>query len=107
MTSLNLIVLYCKDLEKSINFYAMLGLTFIKEQHGNGIVHYSCDVNGIILELYPKFPKENYSKLRLGFTIKNSDLTHPELINHKKESSQNNKVCLTDPDGHKIDVSFE
>ncbi len=36
MLGINLIVLSCSDIEKSKNFYAHLGLSFTKEQHGNG-----------------------------------------------------------------------
>lgn len=69
--ALSLIVLRAINIEVSLAFYQALGVTFIQEQHGSGPVHYSCDLGGVILELYPAKPssssKVNTDKTMLGF----------------------------------------
>lgn len=44
--ALNLLVLRTDDLEKSLDFYAALGLTFEKHKHGTGPSHYACESGG-------------------------------------------------------------
>ena len=71
--ALSLIVLRAINIEVSLAFYQALGITFVQEQHGSGPVHYSCDLGGVILELYPAKPssssKVNTDKTMLGFTV--------------------------------------
>ena len=52
-TRLRTLVLRCQDIDRTQIFYSALGLQFEFEQHGNGPGHYSCDLGGIVLELYP------------------------------------------------------
>jgi len=46
MTSTNILVLRCLDLDTSRRFYEALGLTFTEEQHGKGSIHYACEFGG-------------------------------------------------------------
>lgn len=48
-----LVVLQCRDIEKSKEFYKCLGLTFTKEKHGKGREHYASEKDGLVFELYP------------------------------------------------------
>ena len=50
---LDYIVVRCADIERSREFYNALGLALVREQHGNGTVHYASDLGGAVLELYP------------------------------------------------------
>ena len=34
--------------------FECLGLTFVREQHGEGPEHYACEKDGRVLEIYPK-----------------------------------------------------
>jgi hypothetical protein len=47
-------VLRVDDIEKMRAFLEALGLTFVREKHGSGPEHYSCERNGRVLEIYPK-----------------------------------------------------
>ena len=49
----SLIVLYTADLEAARAFYAGLGLSLAREQHGHGPVHYSALLGPTMLQLYP------------------------------------------------------
>ncbi|MBV9850371.1 MAG: VOC family protein [Armatimonadetes bacterium] len=55
MTSptLGLVVLRAADVDRMLAFYHALGLEFVQERHGNGPIHYSCDLGGTIIEIYP------------------------------------------------------
>ena len=54
MTGLRLVVLYVSDLQASLSFYRSCGLALVPERHGSGPRHYSADLGGVVLELYPR-----------------------------------------------------
>ena len=58
------IVFYAHDMTATRQFYETVGLAFAEEQHGGGPVHYACDLQGMVLEIYP---------LRAGVTAKPCD----------------------------------
>ena len=102
MTSINLIVLNCKNLEESIAFYEALGLKFQEEQHGKSPVHYSCQLEKVLLELYPTQEEVNRNT-KLGFRVDNIDeiLTKlPKYVyNQKRDTQYGPMAILKDPDG--------
>jgi hypothetical protein len=53
VSELSLLVLRAKEPEKLVSFYGNLGLLFVREQHDFGPAHHSCQVGGLILEIYP------------------------------------------------------
>ncbi|RZG78960.1 bleomycin resistance protein [Acinetobacter sp. WCHAc060033] len=70
---INLIVLKVKNIERTRQFYSQFGLVFKSEQHGNGPEHYSCNLNGLIFEIYPALDDlSNLTQnIRLGFCVEN------------------------------------
>jgi lactoylglutathione lyase len=69
--SLRLIVLKTRDLDKLKAFYEALGITFAKEQHGKGPMHYAGQLGTTVLELYP-LPHDITvadTTTRLGFCV--------------------------------------
>lgn len=46
-------VIRTRRLEEAVEFFTALGLTFVREQHGAGPVHYATEANGQVFELYP------------------------------------------------------
>ena len=103
---LNLLVLRCKEIEVTKRFYKKLGVEFIKEQHGKGPVHYSCDVGGVLLELYPlKKGELSLEQSRLGFAV---DRKYMEAMQNKMLSSYEfdgiEVMVVQDPDGRKIEL---
>jgi catechol 2,3-dioxygenase-like lactoylglutathione lyase family enzyme len=96
------VVLRCADLERSRRFYEVLGLPLVLEQHGSGSQHYSAEIGGVVLELYP-FSGQPTSGLRLGLVV--SDLAG--LIESLKAmgmlvSRTDASATVLDPDGHQI-----
>ena len=106
---LNLLVLRCKNIEKSKNFYEKLGLKFIKEQHGKSPVHYSTYVGKMLMELYPVKEGDNIENSRLGFSLGVEDI-HSYLnkvsieIVSEYEFDDKSIVLVVDPDGRKIEL---
>lgn len=91
---LNLLVLRCRDIEKTREFYSQLGFQFVPEQHGNSPLHYSSQLGALTLELYPT--KSNPDTVRLGFSVPESVLLQLGL---------NNLGVLRDPDGRSVELS--
>jgi len=84
---IGLLILYCKDIELSKKFYSDLGMTFKEERHGDGPVHYSTEINGLVLELFPTKKEITDEGIRIGLNVKIND--------HKSK-------FITDPDGRKV-----
>lgn len=77
--TLNLLVLYVSDLERSRTFYELLGLDLRREQHG-GPVHYAAELDGgTVLELYPTPPGGPVTRVRLGFDVPDRDAAFTAL----------------------------
>ncbi len=109
---LNLLVLRCKNIEISKNFYEKLGLKFIQEQHGKGVVHYSTYVGQMVMELYPLKDGYNIENSRLGFTLEVEDIysyLNKVSIEIVSEYEFDNEciVVVIDPDGRKIELKKE
>lgn len=114
--TLSLIVLYANDLAKTLQFYHLLGLEFKKEKHGKGVTHYSCELNGLVLEIYPANvgiatkPKQGGSSL-IGFQVENlmailEALKELEvnIITPPKPTSRGLHAVVQNPDGRTIEL---
>ena len=115
MTSikLNLVVIRAVDLERSVNFYQLFGLTFLKHRHGNGLEHFSSIIGGVTFEIYPQTPKAGTTAgTRLGFQVMDLD----ELMNRLSQediqiimqpidSEWGRRGIVADPDGHRIELT--
>lgn len=90
---LNYIVLYVSDIDASRDWYeSALGLRFQREHHGNGPIHYSTQLDGTALELYPSGDRP-VTRTRIGLSV-------PDLYRVRPEPS-----VITDPDGNVIEVT--
>ncbi len=108
---LNLVVIKATDLTASVEFYKSLGMMFIEEQHGNGPVHYSCDVDGIIFEIYPGNNENEQRNVRLGFQVEELDelvarleTSGIQIQSHPKESPWGKRAIIVDPDGNRVEL---
>lgn len=120
-TALSLIVLRSDDMEGSLAFYSALGLAFVEEQHGSGPIHYSCELGGLILELYPLRPSSSDSceaadagaeATMLGFRVASLEAALSELkrlgVEPKsppKDSAWGRWVSIIGPGGRTIQIS--
>ena len=100
------------DVDYSSRFYAALGLEFQHEQHGSGPIHYSTDLGGTILELYPATEKFPVTSVRLGFEVSSvdellnglSDFRH-DVVSAPRNTPWGYRCVIVDPDGHRIELS--
>lgn len=103
---ISLLVLRCKDLDKSKAFYEQFGLTFAREQHGSGAIHYSTDLSGTVLELYPSSDLAFHDNTRLGFELDNvQELIGGVLVLNMYDGLNGKVYVISDPDGRKIELS--
>jgi len=107
---LNLLVLRCRDIEVSREFYEQLGFEFEREQHGPGPVHYAAVFEGMVFELYPLKEGEPADRSRLGFAVNlETDLRESlddagiVIVSHY-EVDQELVFVVEDPDGRKVEV---
>ena len=103
---LNLLVLRCKNIETSKDFYEKLGLKFIKEKHGQGVEHYSCYVGEMVLELYPLKNGFKVEQSRLGFSVEPSllETMRDEVVSSYVFNGQS-VLVVEDPDGRKVELT--
>ncbi len=103
--SLHLVVLRCVDVERAREFYEALGLRFEAEQHGFGPRHYSCDIAGVVLELYPR-SSPSTAGLRLGFRVDSvpAVLAAIARFGGRIASTSDTTTIVEDPDGHKVEL---
>ncbi len=105
-----LLVYYVEDMEKTKDFLSKLGLSFVKEKHENGPVHFSTKLNNTVFEIYPSNENKRPTKARLGlelpplnevqqaFVRENSSKDILQLANGKKFA------VIVDPNGNNIEL---
>ncbi len=109
MKSLILLVLRCGDIERSKTFYEIFGMAFVKEQHGNGPVHYSSSDETGVFELYPAegMPPDQTG---LGFQSAELEGLHTLLRRNQfaprdvRDTELGRMFVVRDPDGRRVEV---
>jgi lactoylglutathione lyase len=110
---LNLVVLHVADIERSRRFYEAIGLTFAREQHDQGPVHYACDTDEMVVELYPSRTADSAPgdgpALTLGFCVSSIKAVAERVLalgDRRAAASYEPKgdrpLRLVDPDGHSV-----
>lgn len=114
---MSLLVLRCRDLEASREFYERLGLMFLPERHGQGPKHYAATINGLVMELYPQKSDINLGQeipdsTRIGFSIGSLDnvLQTMQEKGDKIHSMPHQKqwgyqAIVFDPDGRTVELT--
>jgi lactoylglutathione lyase len=103
---ISLLVIRCKNIEASKCFYQLLGFSFVKEKHGNGPAHYSCEQDDCVIELYPNSDKLPTDNNRIGFKVSNlAKILEKVVVAESYEFSGVTIHVVTDPDGRKIEIS--
>ncbi|VAW72192.1 hypothetical protein MNBD_GAMMA12-2067 [hydrothermal vent metagenome] len=101
---LKLLVIRCRNIEISKEFYSVLGIDFKKEKHDVGPTHYSAEFNDVVFELYPANSGE-IDKTRLGLEVPGlSKLTGALNILEEYEYNSTKVKVIVDPDGRKIEL---
>ncbi|MEM9528802.1 MAG: VOC family protein, partial [Bacteroidota bacterium] len=99
--------------EQLAAFYRLLGFEFVFHQHGNGPLHYSAELAGVVLEIYPLLPKQSQpdTGLRLGFVVEDLEACLAPLLVEEvvfvakpKHSPWGYRCVIRDPEGRKIEL---
>jgi lactoylglutathione lyase len=109
---LNLVVIRSVNLEKSVDFYQMLGLRFLKHRHGNGLEHFVSQLGLMTFEIYPQTAKIGTTTgTRLGFQVLDLDSIIIKLekedisiIAKPTKSEWGLRSVVIDPDGHRVEL---
>ena len=105
---IQLLVLRSKALTQTVDFYSSLGIQFTEERHGNGPLHYSANLSGLLLEVYPAKDEEHAEcATRLGLTIRRSELPNALQDLEFRETAWGRQATLQDPDGRSVDLMLE
>ena len=101
----SLLVLRARDIETTASFYLTLGLEFTSEQHGTGPVHFACERDGFVLEIYPLKPTQSEvnDSLMLGFGVESLETTLEHLNISAEIKTGETRFCnVRDPDGRTV-----
>ena len=106
--ALSLVVVRCRDLERSRAFYGSLGLSLRREKHGEGPTHYSAVLrDGVVLELYPYAVDRPFAPMRFGLRVARLDEIAAALgaeVSVERETRAR-RCVVKDPDGHTLELS--
>lgn len=111
MNPLNLIVLRCRNLERSRTFYEHFGLRFAKHAHGTGPEHYAHEDERGVLEIYPASRSADVSdQTGLGFAVADLAAVRAELAAGGfapvtiTDNPWGTTFVVRDPDGRRVEV---
>lgn len=109
---LNLLVLRSSAPHELAAFYEALGLSFVREQHGNGPEHLACSTRGAIFEIYPEQDGQSTRGTRIGFAVDDVDAcfasalagnAHP--VRKPAAGPWGRRAVVRDPAGHVVELT--
>lgn len=107
MNRLNLLVLRCRDIEKSRAFYELLGMKFVRHAHGKGPQHFSHEDERGVFELYPANGEKD-DKTGLGFGCADLNALMQTFASYKpdavRETEWGRSFIVRDPDGRRVEI---
>jgi lactoylglutathione lyase len=109
--ALSLVVLQSSNVEAAKEFYSLLGLAFVEEQHGNGPRHFAAVLGAIVLEIYPCQGSKPPVPVRIGFRVPSLDKTLEVLrnrgvriIREANDSPWGRRAVVEGPDGNRVEL---
>jgi len=104
-----LLLLHSPNLRQTREFYALLGLSFVDEQHDQGPAHVAVQIPNTIFEIYPT-ATDALPATSLGFYVSNREKLVAQLVAAGGELAQplpsplppNRSILIKDPDGRPI-----
>jgi len=106
---LNLLVIRSAVPAALAAWYTRFGLAFEYHRHGKGPMHYSAEVDGVTLEIYPlkRSQTEADTTLRLGFTVEDLDgaiVGLPDIVQTPQRSEWGYRAVVADPEGRRVEL---
>lgn len=109
--SLSLLVIRARDIERTRQFYELLGLQFTSEKHGSGPVHFAATLpGGTVFEIYPSRSDRPAAGVRLGFRVQDpaaaiSCVVMAGLTSSSRRNSGAGAQFIDDPDGNVVELT--
>ncbi len=108
---LNLLILRSANPEELTAFYMTLGLRFVHHRHGAGPYHYSAEMDGFVLEIYPLSKSQTRPDpfVRLGFSVVNLDellrkVSPGSILQVPLKSEWGYRCVIRDPEGRRVEL---
>jgi hypothetical protein len=117
MTTLQigLLTIRALDVERTMDFYAALGLRFVRERHGEGPVHYAALCDGLVFEIYPLQGGDAATQsARIGWRVADVATSTQDLLaaggtllTPPTQTKRGVRSVVVDPAGHKVELVGE
>ncbi len=110
---LRLLVIRTASLPALAAFYEALGIALEYHRHDGSPMHYSGNVSGTVIEIYPlaKGQEQPDKNLRIGFTITEFEAvmeklqaTGVDFVSPPMQTAFGYCAVVTDPDGRKVEL---
>ena len=106
---LSLLVIRAADMERTVAFYRALGLSFERERHGSGPVHYAAKCDGTVFEVYPARQGEPATaSVRLGFSVWDVPKATAALLGTGgvlQGKAGTMRSVVIDPEGNRVELT--
>lgn len=95
-------------------FYGAVGLELRPEQHGHGPLHYAADVDGVVVEIYPRVgdPGGGAGATMVGLRVDSVDSVvdalrtlGAKIVSEPKVGSWGRRAVVADPDGRPVELT--
>jgi len=110
--ALNLVVIYTANLEAAAQFYSTMGLDLTLEKHGRGPEHFSAELAGTVVELYPCTAGKPCGGSRLGFRVSAIEpivealrRQSAKVLTEPHDSPWGRRAVVEDFDGNRIELT--
>ena len=109
--------MFSADAVKLVSFYKALGLPIEEEDHGDGHIHYACDLNGAHIAIYQgepgsATPRGDSGSSQIGFQVSNVEEVYAEAMKagaksliEPQERPWGLRAVFEDPDGRTIEIN--
>lgn len=110
---LNLVVIRSRDMDRSAQFYASLGLQLERHRHGTGPDHFASEEEGRVFEIYPRQDEtDSTAGVRVGFQVvavhaivQRLEEEGARVLSAPKSSPWGRRAVVEDPDGHRVELT--
>jgi lactoylglutathione lyase len=112
--TLKLVVLKTHQVDNLRSFYSAIGVELVKEQHGNGPIHFAGHVGDVVFEVYP-LPEDGPpadATMRLGFAVAGVvevvqalQALGSTVVTQPQATQWGFRAVVRDPDGRAVEIS--
>ncbi len=115
--SLDALILYSEDLNKSVEFYRKLGLPMEAEDHGDGPVHYACELNNAHVAIFEAKPGQALKRgsggaMLFGLQVDSLEETlgfavaaGATILIPRQNVPWGERAVIEDPDGRPVELN--